>query len=37
MMGRKAYYRRGGGPTLVAADVPMLAKFNLIDIDRFRY
>src|SRR5216684_2585737 len=29
------YY--GGGPTLVAADAPILAKFDLIDIDRFRY
>ncbi len=29
------YY--GGGPTLVAADAPLLAKFDLIDIDRFRY
>src|SRR5258708_12016126 len=29
------YY--GGGPTLVAADAPNLAKFDLIDIDRFRY
>jgi hypothetical protein len=29
------YY--GGGPALVAADVPQLAKFDLIDIDRFRY
>src|SRR5712691_12851463 len=30
-----AYY--GGGPTLVAADAPLLAKFDLIDTDRFRY
>src|SRR5712691_10311160 len=30
-----AYY--GGGPTLVAADAPILAKFDLIDMDRFRY
>src|SRR5712691_7005710 len=29
------YY--GGGPTLVAADASILAKFDLIDIDRFRY
>src|SRR5712664_709945 len=29
------YY--GGGPALVAADAPTLAKFDLIDIDRFRY
>src|SRR6266850_3051137 len=29
------YY--GGGPTLVAADAPLLAKFDLIDTDRFRY
>jgi hypothetical protein len=29
------YY--GGGPTLVAADAPILAKFDLIDTDRFRY
>jgi chitodextrinase len=29
------YY--GGGPTLTAADAPKLAKFDLIDIDRFRY
>ena len=29
------YY--GGGPTLVATDAPILAKFDLIDIDRFRY
>ncbi|HEU0306849.1 MAG TPA: hypothetical protein VFR30_07765, partial [Lysobacter sp.] len=29
------YY--GGGASLVAADVPRLAKFDLIDIDRFRY
>src|SRR5882672_5991383 len=29
------YY--GGGPALVAADAPRLAKFDLIDIDRFRY
>src|SRR6266436_3947479 len=29
------YY--GGGPTLVAADAPILAKFDLIDMDRFRY
>src|SRR3989449_9562482 len=26
-----------GGPTLVAADAPILAKFDLIDTDRFRY
>jgi hypothetical protein len=30
-----AYY--GGGPPLTAADTPALAKFDLIDIDRFRY
>jgi Hypothetical glycosyl hydrolase family 15 len=29
------YY--GGGPPLVAADAAKLAKFDLIDIDRFRY
>jgi len=29
------YY--GGGPTLTAADAPTLGKFDLIDIDRFRY
>jgi chitodextrinase len=29
------YY--GGGPTLTAADAAKLAKFDLIDIDRFRY
>jgi hypothetical protein len=29
------YY--GGGPTLTAADAPRLAKFDLIDIDRFRH
>jgi len=29
------YY--GGGPTLVADDAAKLAKFDLIDIDRFRY
>src|SRR5882672_4404929 len=29
------YY--GGGPTLVTADAPLLAKFDLIDMDRFRY
>jgi chitodextrinase len=29
------YY--GGGPTLVAGDEQRLAKFDLIDIDRFRY
>jgi len=29
------YY--GGGPALTAADAPRLAKFDLIDIDRFRY
>src|SRR2546423_1832700 len=29
------YY--GGGPMLTAADAPNLAKFDLIDIDRFRY
>src|SRR5258706_9121876 len=29
------YY--GGGPALTAADTPKLAKFDLIDIDRFRY
>jgi hypothetical protein len=29
------YY--GGGPTLVATDAPKLAKFDLIDIDRWRY
>ncbi len=29
------YY--GGGPTLTAADAPTLAKFDLLDIDRFRY
>jgi len=29
------YY--GGAPALVAADAPTLAKFDLIDIDRFRY
>src|SRR5512146_1216607 len=29
------YY--GGGPSLTASDAPTLAKFDLIDIDRFRY
>jgi len=29
------YY--GGGPALVATDAPKLAKFDLLDIDRFRY
>src|SRR5579859_3348846 len=29
------YY--GGGPTLTAADAPALGKFDMIDIDRFRY
>ena len=29
------YY--GGGPTLTDADMPQLAKYDLIDIDRFRY
>jgi len=29
------YY--GGSPALVAADAPLLAKFDLIDTDRFRY
>ena len=29
------YY--GGGPTLTSADVPKLAKYDMIDIDRFRY
>ena len=29
------YY--GGGPTLTAGDAPRLAKFDLIDIDRFRH
>ncbi|MEO8165626.1 MAG: hypothetical protein ABI619_09535, partial [Betaproteobacteria bacterium] len=29
------YY--GGGPTLGSADVPKLAKYDLLDIDRFRY
>src|SRR4051794_13551939 len=29
------YY--GGGPTLTAANVPQLAKYDMIDIDRFRY
>jgi hypothetical protein len=29
------YY--GGGPTLVDADAPILAKFDLLDLDRFRY
>ncbi len=29
------YY--GGGPALTAADAPKLAKFDLLDIDRFRY
>lgn len=29
------YY--GAGPNLVSADAPKLAKFDLIDIDRFRY
>jgi chitodextrinase len=29
------YY--GGGPTLTAADAPRLARFDLVDIDRFRY
>ena len=29
------YY--GGGPALTAADAPTLGKFDLIDIDRFRY
>ena len=29
------YY--GGGPSLVSADAPKLAKFDIIDIDRFRY
>src|SRR5262245_13510132 len=29
------YY--GGGPALTASDAPKLAKFDLIDMDRFRY
>src|SRR6185295_15053135 len=29
------YY--GGGPTLVADDAARLAKFDLLDLDRFRY
>jgi len=29
------YY--GGGPTLVASDAARLAKFDLLDFDRFRY
>src|SRR3954451_22300510 len=29
------YY--GGGRTLTSADVPQLAKYDMIDIDRFRY
>src|SRR5499427_8337747 len=29
------YY--GGGPALVSSDVAKLAKFGLLDIDRFRY
>src|SRR6266851_9476176 len=29
------YY--GGGPTLVASDAAKLAKFDLLDFDRFRY
>src|SRR3954468_21463298 len=29
------YY--GGGPALTAANVPQLAKYDMIDIDRFRY
>lgn len=29
------YY--GGGPTLTATDVPRLAKYDLLDLDRFRY
>src|SRR5262249_46501594 len=29
------YY--GGGPALVASDAAKLAKFDLLDIDRFRY
>ena len=29
------YY--GGGPTITSADVPKLAKYDLLDIDRFRY
>src|SRR5438105_6594097 len=29
------YY--GGGPTLVAGDAAKFAKFDLVDIDRFRY
>src|SRR5882762_709622 len=29
------YY--GGGPSFVASDVPKLAKFDLLDTDRFRY
>src|SRR5258708_5186885 len=29
------YY--GGGPPFTAADAPALAKFDLIDVDRFRY
>src|SRR6266850_1191845 len=29
------YY--GGGPKLVATDAPKLAKFDLLDLDRFRY
>src|SRR5215470_2017445 len=29
------YY--GGGPAFTAADAPKLAKFDLIDVDRFRY
>src|SRR5215471_8565305 len=31
----EVYY--GDGPTLVAGDAPRLAKFDLLDIDRFRY
>ncbi len=29
------YY--GGGPTLTSADIPKLAKYDLLDVDRFRY
>ena len=29
------YY--GGGPTLSSADVPKLAKYDMLDVDRFRY
>src|SRR5712691_2584150 len=30
-----SYY--AGGPTLVAADAPVLAKFDLLDMERHRY